>query len=211
MSHGLASSRRSLLVGAALTAPAAAGLLGGIAPASAQGTGRNPAPTSASAPAALAVGWHVLTESALAAAAFPEPITQSRTWAVSWLAAARATKGQRGDFASAAFVQAIHDTLVALVPAQQASLDSALTNSLATIPAGTAKTQGIQAGASAASAVLAERANDGTDTASVNTPFTPGSPAPGLWQLTPPTTRTAVRAGQEKAKPFFLTSNDQFD
>ena len=41
----------------------------------------------------------------------------------------------------------------------------------------------------AAAAVLAERADDGTDTASVNTAFTPGAPTPGLWQLTPPTTR----------------------
>ena len=211
MSHGPAPSRRSLVVGAALGLPLAAGLVGAAGPASAHGHHESSGDKEPGAPAALAFGWHVLTESAVAAAAFPEPITQTRTWAVSWLAAARATKGQRGDFASAAFVQAIHDTLVALVPAQQASLDSALTNSLATIPAGTAKTQGIQAGASAASAVLAERANDGTDTASVNTPFTPGSPAPGLWQLTPPTTRTAVRAGQEKAKPFFLTSNNQFD
>ena len=42
-------------------------------------------------------------------------------------------------------------------------------------------------------------------------PLHAGAPAPGLWQLTPPTTRPAVRAGQEKAKPFFLTSNNQFD
>jgi hypothetical protein len=153
----------------------------------------------------------VLTENALAAAAFPEPITQSRTWAVSWLAAARATQGQNGAHASAAFVQALHDALVALVPVQQAALDTALANSLATIPGGPARNAGVQAGAAAAAAVLAERAGDGTDTASVNTPFTPGAPAPGLWQLTPPTTRPAVRAGQEHAKPFFLTSNDQFD
>lgn len=211
MPRGPAPSRRSLLVGTALGAPLAAALVGAGAPASAHGQHESSGRTEPGAPAALAVGWHVLTESAVAAAAFPEPITQSRTWAVSWLAAARATKGQQGDFASAAFVQAIHDTLVTLVPAQQTSLDSALTNSLATIPSGTAKNQALQAGAAAATAVLAERANDGTDTASVNTPFTPGTPAPGLWQLTPPTTRAAVRAGQANAQPFFLTNNNQFD
>lgn len=216
MTEKPASSRRSLLVGAALSAPLAAGITGSITGSAASAATRGGGHQGrhdvvASAPAALAVGWHLLTEGALTAAAFPEPITQSRTWAVSWLAAARATKGQKGTFASAAFVQALHDTLVAIVPAQQSVLDAALANSLATLPSGTAKTQGVQAGAAAAAAVLAERAGDGTDTASVNTPYTPQSAAPGVWQLTPPTTRPAVRAGQENAKPFLLTSNDQFD
>ncbi len=210
MSSGHFSSRRALLVGTAVGAPVA-GLLGGLAPAEAHRGADHPAPRTPGAPAALAVGWHVLTENALAAAAFPEPITQSRTWAVSWLAAARATRGHRGAYASAAFVQALHDTLVVLVPAQQAALDTALANSLATLPDGASKAAGVRAGADAAAAVLAERADDGTDTASVNTAFTPGPPAPGLWQLTPPTTRPAVRAGQEHARPFLLTSNDQFD
>ena len=216
MTEKPASSRRSLLVGAALSAPLAAGITGGIAGGAASAATRGGGHQGrhdvvASAPAALAVGWHLLTEGALTAAAFPEPITQSRTWAVSWLAAARATKGQKGTFASAAFVQALHDTLVAIVPAQQSVLDAALANSLATLPSGTATTQGVQAGAAAAAAVLAERAGDGTDTASVNTPYTPQPAAPGVWQLTPPTTRPAVRAGQANAKPFLLTSNDQFD
>ncbi|MBB6628202.1 vanadium-dependent haloperoxidase [Nocardioides sp. KIGAM211] len=212
MSQRPTPSRRSLLLGATLGLPATAVVAGTAAPASARGRhGHGGHPADPGAAAGLAHGWHVLTEGALAAAAFPEPITQSRTWAVSWLAAARATKGQRGTLASAAFVQALHDTLVSLVPAQQSALDAALASSLATLPAGSAKTQGVQAGAAAASAVLAERAGDGTDTQSVNTPFTPGPAAPGVWQLTPPTSRPAVRAGQKNAKPFFLTSSNQFD
>src|SRR5689334_21137924 len=107
MSEALVPSRRSLLVGTAVSAPLVTGLLGGIAPASARSSARSssqpPTQRDPGGPAALAVGWHVLTEGAVAAAAFPEPITQSRTWAVSWLAAARATKGQAGAFASAAF------------------------------------------------------------------------------------------------------------
>ena len=204
------SSRRALLVGAALAAPV--GALGGTAASAAPSRPGSPgASVPPAAPAALAVAWHLQTEAALAAAAFPEPITQSRTWAVSWLAAARATKGQKGDLASAALVQALHDTLAALVPAQQAALDTALANSLRTIADGPAKTQGTQAGAAAAAAVLAERQGDGTDTASVNTPFTPGPAEPGVWQLTAPTSRPAVRAGQSAAKPFLLTSGGQFD
>lgn len=214
MSQTPSSSRRSLLVGAALGTPLAAALAGEAAvasPARGHGHDHGSTPVDPGAAAALAVGWHLLTESTLAAAAFPEPITQSRTWAVSWLAAARATKGQKGAYASAAFVQALHDTLVSLVPAQQSALDTALTNSLATIPGGSAKSAGIAAGSAAASAVLSERSGDGTDTSSVNTPFTPPAAAPGVWQLTPPTTRPAVRAGQANAKPFLITSNNQFD
>lgn len=214
MTEKFTSSRRSLLLGAAVSAPLAAGI-GTADPALASGRGNrgggHSTPVEPGAAAALAVGWHLLTESTVAAAAFPEPITQSRTWAVSWLAAARATKGQKGAYASAAFVQALHDTLVSLDPAQQSALDAALTNSLATIPGGSAKTAGIAAGSAAASAVLSERSGDGTDTASVNTPFTPPAAAPGVWQLTPPTTRNAVRAGQANAKPFLITSNNQFD
>lgn len=210
MTPPLPSSRRSLLAGTAaagvaLGAPLAAG------PALAAASRSPQRPSTPGAPAALAVGWHLLTESALAAAAFPEPITQSRTWAVAWLGAARASRGQQGPFASAAFVQALHDALVSLVPAQQTALDNALAASLATIPDGSAKTQGVKAGADAAAAVLAERAGDGTDTASVNQAYTPPAAAPGVWQLTPPTSRPAVRAGQSKARPFLLTSNDQFD
>lgn len=211
MAEGRAPSRRTLLLGTALGAPIAAGLIGAAPPAAFGRTQQAVLASSAGGAAGLAVGWHVLTESAVAAAAFPEPITQSRTWAVSWLAAARATNGQQGAYASAAFVQALHDTLVALVPAQQAALDTALANSLATIANGGSKTAGIKAGVDAAAAVLAERDGDGTDTASVNVPYTPPEPGPGVWQLTPPTSRPAVRAGQENAKPFLLTSNDQFD
>lgn len=214
MTENVAPSRRSLLAGAALSAPLAATVA--LSPTEAHAApsaraGRPKAPVAGGAPTSLAVGWHLLTESAVAAAAFPEPITQSRTWAVSWLAAARATKGQKGPYASAAFVQALHDTLVSLVPTQQQALDTALAASLATIADGTAKTQGIAAGTAAATAVLAERQGDGTDTASVNTAYTPPAPAPGVWQLTPPTNRPAVRAGQANAKPFLLAANDQFD
>lgn len=209
MTTPLPSSRRSLLLGSA----GAAGLTLGAtaAPPALAAHGTSARPSAPDAPAGLAIGWHLLTETAVAAAAFPEPITQSRTWAVAWLAAARATTGRRGPAASAAFVQALHDTLVRLVPAQQTALDAALAGSLASIPAGSARAAGITAGSRAAADVLAERADDGTDTASVNTPFTPPPPAPGVWQLTPPTTRPAVRAGQAKARPFLLRSSDQLD
>jgi PAP2 superfamily len=66
-----------------------------------------------------------------------------------------------GDSPSAAAAQAAHDVLLGLFPAQQATLDGQLAVSLAQIADGTAKTGGIEVGAAAASAMLANRANDG--------------------------------------------------
>jgi hypothetical protein len=130
---------------------------------------------------------------------------------VSWLAAARALRGKDdGDYAVAAFAQALHDTLAAQVPSQQASLDASLAATLASVPDGPAKKSGIAAGAHEASVVPAERAGDGLDTAPVDIPWTP-PPAPGVFQLTPPVSRPAIRAGQGNAGPFLLKRNDQFD
>ena len=41
--------------------------------------------------------WYDITDQTVAAAGFPEPATQSRTWAVSWLAAARALRNTHND------------------------------------------------------------------------------------------------------------------
>jgi hypothetical protein len=153
-----------------------------------------------------------VTNQTVAAAAFPEAITQSRAWAVSWLAAARAAGLSRSPgFTTAAFAQALHDTLAAQVPSQQAQLDAALAATLTGIPDGAAKQRGIAAGEHQASKVLAERQGDGTDTASLDIPYTPPAPGPGIWQPTPPTFGPAVRAGQGKALPFLLARNNQFD
>jgi hypothetical protein len=160
----------------------------------------------------VARDWYDITDQTVTAAAFPEPVTQSRTWSVSWLAAARAVaRSHNASFEIAAFAQALHDTLAAQVPTQQSQLDADLATTLASVPDGSAKAAGIAAGGEAAAQVLAERQGDGLDTASVDTPFTPPAPGPGVWQPTPPTYAPAVRAGEGNAKPFLLISNDQFD
>ncbi|HEX6519615.1 MAG TPA: vanadium-dependent haloperoxidase [Streptosporangiaceae bacterium] len=167
---------------------------------------------AAPAPDAVALQWYDITSQTVGAAAFPEAITQSRTWAVSWLAAARAAgAGNSPGFTTAAFAQALHDTLAAQVPAQQAQLDADLTATLAGVPDGAAKQAGIAAGRRAASTVLAERQGDGTDTASLDIPYTPPPPGPGIWQPTPPTFGPAVRAGQGNARPFLFARGSQFD
>jgi hypothetical protein len=159
----------------------------------------------------LTLRWFDLTNQTVAAAAFPEQSTQGRTWAVSWLAAARAVdNGHSRSFRKAAFATALHDTLAAQVPSQSAQLDSTLDDTLSGIPDGSSKQHGIAAGKHEAAKVLAERNGDGLDTASVNAPWTSPPAAPGVYQLTPPTFGPAVRAGLGKARSFLLVHNDQF-
>jgi hypothetical protein len=161
----------------------------------------------------LGLRWYDITSQTVAAAAYPEAVSGSRAWAVSWLVAARAV-GQNADnrsFATAALAQALHDTLATQVPSQQSALDGDLASTLAGIPDGPSKSAGIAAGQQQAAQVLAQRAGDGLDTASLDIPYTPPSTDPGVWQPTPPAFGPATRAGQGAARPFLLTSNDQFD
>ena len=161
---------------------------------------------------AVALNWYDITDRTITAAAYPEPVTQSRAWSVSWLAATRAVGNRRDrSYAVAAFAQAVHDTLAAQVPTQQTQLDADLTQTLADVPNGPAKSAGILAGHHQAQAVLTERQSDGLDTASVDTPFTPPAPGPGVWQPTPPTFAPAIRAGEGNGRPFVLKAGDQFD
>jgi hypothetical protein len=159
---------------------------------------------------ALGLQWYDLTRAAVAAAAQPEQVTQNRIWAVSWLAAARVVDEHHAPaFQTAAFATALHDALVALVPAQAPQLDAALAATLATVPDGSAKTHGNATGRHEAAVVLAERSGDGLDTASVNVPWTPPAAAPGVYQLTPPTFGPVVRAGIPSARSFLLHANDE--
>src|SRR5262245_39424157 len=78
----------------------------------------------------------------------------------------------------AAIAQAAHDTLTALYPLQQPTFDADLTAYLAGIPDGTAENQGITLGHQVAQAILAARANDGSDATMSFTPV----PGPGKHQ-----------------------------
>jgi hypothetical protein len=160
---------------------------------------------------ALALQWFDITNATVVAAGLPQPVTQTRTWAVSWLAAARALQdGGSPSFRRAAFATALHDTLAAQVPAREGELDEALATTLDAIPDSKQKGRGVAAGENEASRVLTERAGDGLDTASVEKPFTPPAPTPGVWQPTPPSFGPAVRFGQKDGRAFLLESNDQF-
>jgi hypothetical protein len=116
-------------------------------------------------------------------------------------------RAPRGASMDAAVAAAAHTTLVRLFPADQASLDAAYATSLAQIPDGTSKRDGLAVGSSVATALLALRADDGL---AANVAYTFGV-GPGLWQLTPDSPATAPQTpwlGQ--MRPFLLRSSSQF-
>jgi hypothetical protein len=87
-----------------------------------------------------------------------------------------------GASATAAAAAAAHRILETYEPYAQSSLDAALAASLAGIPDGTAKTDGVAFGERVAQKLIDLRANDGRN-APVS--FTK-PPAPGVWRPTPP-------------------------
>ncbi|MFK0258847.1 vanadium-dependent haloperoxidase [Streptomyces sp. NPDC090445] len=182
-------------------------------------TGAVPAAQAAPAPAAdggaVVRAWYDTTAQTVAAAGVPTQVTNSRTWAISWLAAARAAREapagrDRAAFQDAAVASAVHDALVSLAPAHAARLDAALAATLDRIPDGPAEARGVAAGARQARAALAEREGDGLDPESVNAPFTVPPAAPGVWQPTPDGYAPAVQYGNRVAKPFLLDSPSQY-
>jgi len=106
----------------------------------------------------------------------------------------------------AATAAAAHDMLVALFPGQQADLDANYAASLALIPDGPAKTNGISVGQQAAAGILSFRANDGRDAVA---PYIPGS-GPGVWIPTPPGFLAAQAPEVAYVRPFTLNSPSQF-
>lgn len=98
----------------------------------------------------------------------------------------------------AAVAQAAHDVLVALYPAQRATLDAALATSLDGRPAA-AVAAGVQIGAAVARAVLQSRADDGWNR--LPTPYLmPG--VPGFYQVTPPQNGVVTFTHYPGVQPF---------
>jgi hypothetical protein len=132
-----------------------------------------------------------------------------------------------GASADAAIAAAAHGVLIGVIPffgtpAQQiaglAAAEAEYAASLALIPDGPTKADGIAIGQAAAAAIVAERAFDGATTA--NTPYTP-IPGPGYWRPTPnpvppdplaggPGLLPAALPGWGEVTPFSLNTNEQF-
>jgi membrane-associated phospholipid phosphatase len=120
----------------------------------------------------------------------------------------------------ATVAQAAHDALVALAPSKASDLDFELANTLADIPDGPEKTNGIELGFLSASSIFVRRLSDGA-TASV---AYPGSTDVGKWrptqrvpEFTDAPTNSLVNPPLAAADPqwgavvpFGLVSGDQF-
>jgi hypothetical protein len=106
----------------------------------------------------------------------------------------------------AAAIAAAHRALVALHPGSASELDALRARSLAAIPDGPAKNDGIAVGEAAANAILALRADDGSDKV---VPYTPGT-KPGDWRPTPPNFLPAFRPGLGEVATFAIENGAQF-
>ena len=84
--------------------------------------------------------------------------------------------------AQAAAAVAAHDVLAAYFPGSRSPLDADLTRSLSQLPAGARRAVGVRIGRGAAARMIASRAGDGRDDASIVYDRLPG---PGVWAPAP--------------------------
>ena len=141
----------------------------------------------------VVLDWNAIT---LATIQNQNPFAQARFAAIAQLAVFEAVNAITGEFEpyvgtvaapwgaspEAAAVAAAHRVLVTYFPEQAESLNAARAASLATIPGGQAKDDGVATGEAAAAALISLRANDGSLPPAL---YFPTSAAPGEWQLTP--------------------------
>ena len=150
------------------------------------------------------------------------PFFQARFAAITQLAVFEAVNAIDKDFApylgtisapsgaspDAAAVAAAHAVLENYFPADAAALDAAYATSLARIPDGKAKTDGIAVGAKAAAALIALRTGDGSTPPEF---YSPTSAAPGAWQPTPSCPPAGGAFLQwRNVHPFAIERADQF-
>ncbi len=112
----------------------------------------------------------------------------------------------------AAAIEAAYQVLSTYFPASQPTLYADWTNSMQSVPDGSAKTDGIATGDAAAAAMIALRANDGSSPPQF---YTPGPPVPGAWQATPScpvVNGVAVGTGfqWQNVTPFGIASASNF-
>ena len=115
-------------------------------------------------------------------------------------------RGPRGASPQAAAAVAAHDVLLEYFPASRGRLDTALAASLAEIPDGPKKKQGIHYGERAADRLIELREDDGR--------FAPVTfdvpPAPGVWRPTPPAFAPFFDPWMAQMRPLLLDSPSQF-
>jgi hypothetical protein len=148
---------------------------------------------SAVAKADVVLDWNVIAVNT-AVTNGQNPFAQARYAAIVQLAVFESVNAITGEYhpylgtivappgacPEAAAIQAAYRVLSTYFPS--ASLDAERANSLASIPDGQAKTDGIATGEAAALAMIARRANDGSSPPQFKIP---GPLVPGEWQATP--------------------------
>jgi hypothetical protein len=128
-----------------------------------------------------------------------------------WQSYTRLAPAPRGASVDAAIAQAAHDTLVAMFPSQTPTFDTALAEDLARI-GDRGKEDGRSVGRRAVAAIMARRANDGSDAIDprMGVEFEP-SDHPGKWRKDPISEiPIALGASWGDVKPFVLESGRQF-
>jgi hypothetical protein len=141
----------------------------------------------------VVLDWNLIAMST--ASVGQNPFAQARYMAITQLAVFEAVNAITGDYepyvgtvvapagasADAAATTAAYRVLKSYFPGA-ATLDTAYAASLAAIPDGSAKTDGIATGEAAAAQMIALRAGDGSSPAEF---YLPESSEPGVWQTTP--------------------------
>ena len=149
---------------------------------------------SAVASADVVLDWNTIAVNT-AVANHQNPFAQARYAAIVQLAVFEAVNPIRGDYqpylgtitappgasAKAAAIQAAYHVLSTYFPASASTLDTERATSLAQVPDGPDKDDGIATGDAAASAIIALRANDGSSPPQFKVP---GPAVPGEWQAT---------------------------
>jgi hypothetical protein len=154
------------------------------------------------------------------------PFAQARYAAIVQLAVFEAVNAITGDYRpylggivapdgaspDAAAIEAAYQVLSTYFPASASTLSTARANSLASIPDGQAKSDGIATGDAAALAMIARRANDGSSPAQFGIP---GPAVPGDYQATPSCpTVNGIKVGTffhwQYVTPFGIPSAGEF-
>ncbi len=180
---------------------------------------------SAVAKADVVLDWNVIAVNT-AIANNQSPFAQARFAAIVQLAVFESVNAITGQYhpylgtitappgasAEAAAIQAAYRVLSTYFPASAPALDAERASSLAAIPDGQAKNDGIATGEAAALAMIALRANDGSSPPQFKIP---GQAVPGEWQATPScpiVDGTAVGVGfqWQYVTPFGIPSASDF-
>src|SRR6202020_588337 len=154
------------------------------------------------------------------------PFAQARNAAIVQLAVFEAVNAITGDYrpylgsivaphrasADAAAIQACYRVLITYFPTSASTLLTARANSLALIPDGQAKSDGISTGDAAALAMIALRANDGSSPAQFKIP---GPAVPGEYRATPSCPiMNGIKVGTlfqwQNVTPFGIPSASEF-